>query len=152
MRSASVAYATRATTTTTVARVDPEVIKPDRLYHFTCAHGKRDIGTGPNALLIPHRHPWLNKKLLWLTVVATPDRAETGLTSTMLSCDRMRYRYVVTELEHCRPWIGSPERQGLNPEALKAFEVREDGQHARPDQWWISDVPVHARYDRSWIA
>ena len=58
------------------------VTKPEQLYHFTCDHGKRAIGTGPNALLLPHLHPWLHKKLLWLTTEAVPDRVETGLTST----------------------------------------------------------------------
>jgi hypothetical protein len=124
--------------------------KPEQLYHFTCAHGRRAIGTGPNALLVPHLHPMLGKKVLWLTVEAAPDRSETGLTATFISCDRMQHRYVVTKLENCRPWIGSPERDGLPPDVLHAFEIRDDGQHARPDQWWISDVPVSARYDRSW--
>lgn len=36
------------------------------LYHFTCAHGRRKIGTG-NCLLLPHYHPLLGLKVLWLT-------------------------------------------------------------------------------------
>jgi len=124
--------------------------KPDCLYHFTCGHAKREIGTGPNALLTPHLHPWLHKKLVWLTDCAAADRARTGLTSKYISCDRMEYRYVVSDLSHCRPWIGSPERDGLSPAKLEAFEVREDGEHADTHQWWISDSPVKGRFDRSW--
>jgi hypothetical protein len=119
------------------------------LYHFTCEHGRRDIGTGPNCLLIPNMHPILRTRLLWLTTEAEPVREATGLTSTYIRCDRMQFRYIVEDLRSCRPWLGSPERACLSAEGLRAFEDNGNGT-ARPDEWWISDRPVRARYDRSW--
>ena len=120
-----------------------------RLYHFTCAHGRRDIGTG-NCLLLPHLHPWLGVKLVWLTTAADADRELTGLTMNMIGCDRMAFRYVVDGAENCQPWLEWPGRSRLDPETLHAFEYREDGRHAAVDQWWISERPVRARFDRSW--
>ena len=122
---------------------------PESLFHFTCAHGKRDIGTF-NALLLPHLHPWLGTKLVWLTTSAEPDRRKTGLTMNLQSCDRMEYRYVIADpviLARCRVWLGSPERVSPSPKRLSDFE--DDG-HAAADEWWIADVPLPARFDRAY--
>ena len=122
--------------------------KPEVLYHFTCAHGRKDIGTS-NCLLLPHLHPWLGVKLIWLTSEASPDRRKTGLTMEHQPCDRMAFRYVVSDLDSCRAWLDSPERTTLDGERLEAFE---DGGDAAPEQWWISSQPVRARFDRSWLS
>ena len=116
------------------------------LYHFTCDHGRKDIGTS-NCLLLPNMHPWLGAKLVWLTTEASPDRRKTGLTMVHQPCDRMAFRYVVTDTANCRPWLQSYERSRLDAELLDAFE---DGGEAAPEQWWISSIPLRARFDRSW--
>ena len=124
---------------------------PESLYHFTCAHSKADIGTF-NALLVPHLHPWLGAKLVWLTSSPEPDRRATGLTMSYQRCDRMEYRYTIADpvvLKRCRPWLGSVERAELSPERLAQFE--DDG-HAAADEWWIGDVPLPARFDRNYHA
>ena len=121
----------------------------DTLYHFTCDHGRRDIGTG-NCLLLPFLHPWIGKKLIWLTSVATPDRQRTGLTMKYQGCDRMRFRYIVDDLTHCRRWLDSPERASLDEKLRDSFEVLEDGRQAACDEWWISTQPIRARFDRSY--
>ena len=123
--------------------------EPEVLWHFTCAHDRRDIGTS-NCLLLPNAHPWLGAKLVWLTDQADPDRALTGLTMKLQACDRMAYRYMVTDLTYCRRWAGSLERARLDPARLADFERLEDGRLASFEHWWISDRPVRARLDRSW--
>lgn len=120
--------------------------KPEVLYHFTCAHGRKGIGTS-NCLLLPHLHPWLGAKLIWLTSEASPDRRKTGLTMEHQPCDRMAFRYVVNELDNCRAWLDSPERATLDSKRLDEFE---DGGEASPEEWWISSQPLRARFDRSW--
>jgi len=118
---------------------------PETLYHFTCRHSKSDIGTS-NCLLRPMiRHPLLGCKVLWLTTEASPDRLSTGLTMDRINCDRMEYRYVVTDLANCHPWLGSPERGAVSPKVLADIESLGD-----PDHWWITDRPVRAKFDRSW--
>jgi hypothetical protein len=122
---------------------------PETLYHFTCAHGKRDIGTF-NALLVPHLHPWIGTKLVWLTSNPEPDRKATGLTMNHQRCDRMEYRYVIADsvvLARCRAWLDAPERVNLGPDRLADFE--DDG-HAVAGEWWIADTAIPARFDRSY--
>ena len=114
------------------------------LYHFTCKHGKKDIGTS-NCLLIPHLHPWLGVKVLWLTTESVPDREATGLTMRWQKCDRLAFRYIVDDLSECRPWLESPERS-LADEHLRDFEL----EGSDPEHWWVSRVPVKARFDRDY--
>ena len=121
--------------------------KPERLYHFTCQHSRRDIGT--YGLLVPQiKHPMLGCNVTWLTSEAMPDRAATGLgNNTGLKCDRMEFRYVVTDLSRCRPWLGSVERA-----ASPAHVVEDLESYGDPDHWWIASEPVQAKLDRSWVA
>ena len=120
--------------------------RPDQLYHFCCSHSRRDIGSF--GLLVPLVcHPEFGFKIVWLTTEAHPDRERTGLTShTGLRCDRMQYRYVVTDLSNCRAWIGSIERATIRPERLEQFEGAGD-----PEHWWIASQPVRARLDRDYV-
>lgn len=118
------------------------------LYHFTCAHSRREIGTS-NCLLLPHLHPWLGVKLVWLTDEALPDRSLTGLTMKHQPCDRMEFRYTVIDLDNCRRWCESPERAALEHGRLDAFEHLEDGRMSSCEHWWISDKPVRAKLDRT---
>jgi len=119
---------------------------PDRLYHFTCAHGARRIGRH-NCLIIPQiEHPLLHIKVSWFTELAEPDRTATGLTHNFTRCDRMAFRYVVTDLSRCLPWPGSPERRHASrhgePGALADLESEGD-----PEHWWISGCAVAAQFD-----
>jgi hypothetical protein len=118
-----------------------------QLYHFTCEHAFRRIGR-QNCLLIPQvKHPLLGCKVTWLTTEAEPDRMATGLTGTMLACDRMQHRYLVTgtALSACREWLGSPERRNAPQENVRTLESCGD-----PEHWWITDRAVSARWDRAY--
>ena len=115
--------------------------KPKALYHFTCRDGYREIGRY-NCILQP-LSAW---GVIWLTTEAVPDFEATGLGSVTLKCDRTEFRYVITRLEDCRPWLGSPEREAVDPGFLNVLEEFGDMEH-----WWISAVPVRADWDRSWV-
>jgi hypothetical protein len=119
------------------------------LYHFTCAHGRRDIGTS-NCLLLPHLHPWLGVKLLWLTSEASPERTAVGLTMRTQKCERMAFRYIVDDVTDCQPWLDWPRRARLRPELLHSFEHDERGGEVRPETWWVAERPIRAKFDRSW--
>lgn len=106
---------------------------PARLFHFTCSHGAAAIGA--RGELVPQtRHPMLGCSVIWLTTEGTPDREATGLTSRYTSCDRMAFRYVVTDLGRCRPWLTSPEREAVAPGVVADLE-----HYGAPEQWWITD-------------
>lgn len=123
------------------------VTKPKVLYHFTCSHSKKLIGTS-NCLLIPQiHHPLLGCKVTWLTTEPEPDRFSTGLGNEtgLVPCDRMEHRYVVNDLAGCRAWLTSPERGAAPKSAVQHLESHGDVEH-----WWISDKPIRARFDRSW--
>ena len=120
--------------------------KPQRLYHFCCQHSRRAIGT--YGLLIPQiEHPLLGCRVVWLTTEAEPDRHATGLANEtgLLHCDRMEYRYVVSDLERARTWLQSPERAAAPPQAVADLESYGDAQH-----WWIANEPIRAKLDKSW--
>jgi hypothetical protein len=114
------------------------------LYHFTCAHGRREIGTS-NCLLLPHYHPLLGCKVLWLTDQSVPDREKTGLTMKHQPCDRMQFRYVISDSAHCTGWLESLEREQAPAQAVADLESFGD-----PEHWWIAATPIRARFDRSW--
>lgn len=72
------------------------------LYHYTCAHVRARLGR--RAMITPQVQPSLgNVRLIWLTDQGTPDRAALGLTSTILTCDRLAFRYRV-EAAGAVPW------------------------------------------------
>jgi len=119
--------------------------KPERLYHFTCIDGHRYIET--TGALQPQPNCW---PFIWLTSEADPDFEATGLQAfsvSTLDCDRTEYRYIVTDLTTCRPWLGSPERIFVsgNSSFLHALE-----QFGDPEHWWITTQPVPCLLDESY--
>lgn len=111
----------------------------ERLFHFTCEHGWSALGKR-GRLRSQMAHPLLGCDVVWLTTEGAPDREATGLSMHTISCDRMRYRYIVTDIAACRPWLTSPERAvapRLHVQDLESF--------GDPEHWWITDRPVMAR-------
>lgn len=124
-----------------------------RLYHYTCDHGRQGIGdtgvlvsaatqAGRDDLLFP-------ALVVWLTDMATPDRNALGLTSNILSCDRTRYRYRVTDATTAIPWT---QYARLVPRWVR--EELEGAPGTRPVHWWISltSVPVEIADAARWTA
>ncbi len=115
---------------------------PDLLYHFTCRDGHKRIGRY-NCVLMPQAAMW---PYVWLTTEAVPDFEATGLTRLILRCDRTEFRYVVTDIGACKPWLGSPHREAIPADRLSVLEEYGDAEH-----WWIAPGPVRATWDRSWV-
>jgi hypothetical protein len=123
------------------------------LYHYTCDHGRKALGesgtlTGlavhsPNTVaklrpLMPDYWP----HVVWATDLDTPIPAVLGLTSSMLQCDRTRYRYRVTDETALRRWIGSPERRRTRLDLLDDLE-----RYGLPAHWWVATDPVPVELD-----
>lgn len=106
------------------------------LYHFTCAHGLSGISrTGE---LRPQPHPFMRHlgPLLWLTDLATPSAKSVGLTSRLIVCDRLAYRYRV-HTRAAMPWC---ELRGRAPRAV--VDVLEA--YGEPTHWWVVRRPLIA--------
>jgi hypothetical protein len=113
------------------------------LFHYTCHHYIKIIGR--HGTLMPRDQPVLGgHKLVWMTDLAIPDRNGLGLTSHLLGCDRMAFRYVVTDASCVIPW--KEARFSFGPLAM--FLEMSDG--AMPEHWFVSHTSVPAKLDRSY--
>jgi hypothetical protein len=111
------------------------------LWHFTCEHGFAGLGERGKLGLNPH--PLLPKlgQVAWLTSDPTPERDAVGLTSSLLMCDRMAYRYRVESPSRCIPWTAV--RHLAAPEVLHDLES-----FGAPETWWIAREPVWVTLDQ----
>lgn len=107
------------------------------LWHFTCEHGYRGIGEQGTICCNPHLLLPRLGQLIWLTDDPEPDRYDVGLTSSMLDCDRMEYRYRVLSASKCIPWRAV--RHQCPPDILRGLES-----FGAPNTWWISREPLRA--------
>lgn len=111
------------------------------LYHYTCTH-RAELIDPAGGVLMPTPHPLLGAQpLLWLTTSAAAHRAALGLSSHLLSCDRMACLYRLTD-EHAEEvyswaWVRAtlPRSGVLRLEAARG---------ARPALWWVSLIPQPA--------
>jgi hypothetical protein len=76
--------------------------------------------------------------VLWLTDSPVVDRDALGLTSTILTCDRARHRFVV-ETEDAERWSTFADQWGANPSWREDLE-----RYGRPETWWVSIVALAA--------
>lgn len=120
------------------------------LYHYTCEHSFAALGIG-TVTLYPGGSPeaaernkdkgiWASR-LVWATDLAIPDRAALGLTSYILDCDRMSYRYRIVSPEVMVPWHVLAR--------LLTREMREEIESqpgSRPMHWWVTGAPIEAEY------
>ena len=105
------------------------------LYHFTCDHGRQAIGKA--GLIRPNRRAMV--PVAWFTDLPDPDAVELGLTSIILSCDRLAHRYRVTDASNVVPWS---EFGNVHPGIRAALE---SSPGAQPDHWFVASKPVPAR-------
>jgi hypothetical protein len=111
------------------------------LWHFTCDHAARRIGDRGDLVsalvLVPDKPlPWWSA-YVWLTDLAHPPREALGLTSRMLSCDRLAHRYRVLDASGAYPWVAV--RRNV-PERLRAPLELQAG--VRLVHWWVALGPV----------
>ena len=105
------------------------------LHHFTCDHGRQAIGKA--GLIRPNRQSLV--PVAWFTDLPDPDAVELGLTSIVLSCDRLAHRYRVTDASNVVPWS---EFGNVHPGIRAALE---SSPGAQPDHWFVASKPVPAR-------
>ena len=116
------------------------------LYHYTCAHGRKAIGR--RGMLRPNAHPVLaGRRLLWLTDQDNPQRDALGLTSHILSCDRLAYRYrVEVTARDVVPW--DVWKQSLSHTYISALEAVPG---AEPSLWFVSETSLLGELDRHYV-
>lgn len=76
-------------------------------------------------------------RLIWLTDEAEPERDAVGLTSVMLSCDRMAYRYAVSWAPSLQSW--RDVRSQITDDYREWLES-----YGKPETWWVSSLPLRA--------
>lgn len=114
------------------------------LWHYTCDHGRAAIGDigrlVPARSLQPDGAPdYWTAHLVWLTDLAIPDRNALGLTMHLVTCDRMAYRYRVTDTVDVVPWW-LLRRELPGPMTAEI----ETAHGSTPMHWWVSTRPVPA--------
>jgi hypothetical protein len=117
-------------------------------WHFTCEHTYAAIGDAgallPACQISNHAsiERWWPARFVWLTNLPVPDRDGLGLTMRVTRCDRIAYRYRVTDDEGIVPWVI----------ARKAFRTHahllEDVPGVRPAHWYVSAQPVPVILDQ----
>jgi hypothetical protein len=109
-----------------------------RLYHFTCRDAAPLIAE--DGELRPHRQVQLDgTKLVWLTDLEAPNRYEIGLTSHILSCDRMEFRFAADVEEPLR-WVDYLRDQPRDVRVAARYLAMATG--AKPMHWYVSTVAV----------
>lgn len=119
------------------------------LYHYTCQHGRDGLGEDGRLLTLAQQNPGVGmppaiqelSQLIWLTDLETPNRAALGLTSRLLRCDRIQYRYRVTDPSVARPWVDM--RRSATPALVAELE---SAFGALPMHWWVATAPVRVQY------
>jgi hypothetical protein len=110
---------------------------PKSLYHWTCAHGARGIrATG---LIKPADWPL---RLIWLTTERRPRaglKQALGLTSNLLSCDRMTALFRVDDTEKCLRWLDTAHAD------TKYGQMLAEAPGADPSLWWVCSAPLPSR-------
>lgn len=112
------------------------------LFHFTCEHGRRDIGLSgellPAACLIGDGGAALLPHLafVWMTDLSRPAPEFLGLQSRLVNCNRIRYRYDVDDLDDVVPWTVA--RRAIPRVWRRALENRPG---VLPMHWWVSRSP-----------
>lgn len=118
-----------------------------KLYHYTCDHGAAGIGL--IGTVQPRTCPWALElpPVVWLTDLARPDRDGLGLTSTLLTCDRLAYRYIVTDPTVAAPWAEVADRVLGDTPGRRIAEA-----YGCPEHWFVADVPVRATRDLTYTS
>lgn len=114
------------------------------LYHFTCHHGHAALGE--SGVVAPGRDlpggvDVGTNRFAWFTDIPDPAREWVGLTSHGLSCDRLAYRYRVTDATDVDPWH-------LHRSAAWFATELESAHHAFPRHWFVSLLPVPVVLDQ----
>ena len=106
-----------------------------QLYHFACEHSARQILR--DGVIKPSTTGYL--KVSWWTDMAYPDRHALGLTSHALDCDRIDFRFTLTDPGAAVHW----GRVRAHAPALLRDAI-ELVPGAEPARWWVTHLEVPA--------
>lgn len=104
------------------------------LYHFTCEHSYRSILA--EQVVRPSGVKTLAGRFAWFTDLPACEPDILGLTSRILTCNRMEHRFTV-DPEHIRPWMS--ERLDL---PWHLVQMLEDVPGVMPRHWYVATEPV----------
>lgn len=97
-------------------------------------------------MLQPQPQPTLGGvRLLWLTDLMVPRREALGLTSSLLSCDRLAHRYRV-DVTDAVPW--HDWKLGVSHAAIARLELPD----TMPSAWFVLTHSALAILDRAYDA
>lgn len=120
------------------------------LYHFTCDHGRQELG-GKGALLpsiklsgVPTMDPLANFVRSFVWVTSQPDGSGAGLTRRILACDRRAHRYRVIGQPNLTRWVDLTMPDQFRAELTDSTGMDDP---SLPETWWVSTGPVMAVYD-----
>lgn len=116
------------------------------LYHYSCDHGASEIaregyvrslwdvlggeeGDGMTLIRLPQC------QFGWFTDLDVADVRGLGLTRLMLSCDRTKHRFRVTDRRRVTRWL---DVRRYHP----ALWPLEEAPGALPAHWWLATEPV----------
>lgn len=107
-----------------------------QIWHYTCDHGAPGIRR--DGIVKPNAHPMLGGlPISWWTDLGPEHRHDIGLTSDMLTCDRMAHRFQVKD-PAALDWWPHLARHLRVPRHLR--DQFEGGR--LPAHWWVSLKPV----------
>lgn len=86
--------------------------------------------------MVPMAQVVFDGRLVWATSDPVPTRESLGLSSELLSCDRMSYRYRVTDTAGFVQW-DVWKRDRVHPLVSAQLE-----HGCVPESWWVSEGPV----------
>lgn len=112
----------------------PSIERP--LYHYTCEHGA--AGIEASGLIEVRRQPPEGQvTLTWLTDLEAPNRNALGLTSHIVQCDRLTYRFEVVEHVAVERYVD------VRREFFPAYwwKELERAEGAMPMHWFVSLAP-----------
>jgi hypothetical protein len=122
------------------------------LWHYTCSHGRADIGESglllpiatqaamgreiDRGMIPPYAAPLLC--MVWATDMDNPEPEPLGLTRDTTPCDRTAYRYAAPA-DAFTHW--GRVRGRLHPRLVDGLEL---ARGAEPARWWVAFGPVPA--------
>lgn len=105
------------------------------VWHYACAHSAEGIRA--DGLIKPNPQPLLgNHALSWFTDLGREHRYAVGLTSTVITCDRMEYRFEV-DLANLLWWPRAARQVDAERSVRDALEAGR-----LPAHWWVAFDPV----------
>lgn len=118
-----------------------------KLFHFTCDHAapliRRCGEIHPQAPWLPQTGLANAPPVVWLTDLRAPKADDVGLTSTMLRCNRLEFRFTILT-DRAIPWLHFIET--YTPDSGWLSMLHGFGQiETHPEHWFVATEPISVR-------